>query len=152
MPLIIFEWKVSFRLIDNNFMNLTRAIKLPSLFSSKSSTPAGACLLRLVIENFLEMMADDACLANSFSWCANSSSSEIGSSLKVCCDSIPTYQQLSVALPLFYLSGTFRSFLIKKIVLDQGANIFEALVSQEHVNVSSWPNTCANRSMKIFSQ
>ena len=152
MPLIIFEWKVSFRLIDNNFMNLTRAIKLPSLFSSKSSTPAGACLLRLVIENFLEMMADDTCLANSFSWCANSSSSEIGSSLKVCCDSIPTYQQLSAALPLFYLSGTFRSFLIKKIVLDQGANIFEALVSQEHVNVSSWPNTCANRSMKIFSQ
>ena len=72
-------------------MNLTRAIKLLSLFSSKSSTPAGACLLRLVIENFLEMMADDACLANSFYWCANSSSSEIGSSLKVCCDSIPTY-------------------------------------------------------------
>ena len=108
MPLIIIEWKVSFRLIENNIMNLTRAIKLPSLFSSKSSTPAGACLLRLVIENFLEMMA------NSFSWCANSSSSEIGSSLKVCCDSIPTYQQLSAALPLFYLSGTFRSFLIKK--------------------------------------
>ena len=36
-------------------MNLTRAIKLLRLFSSKSSTPAGACLLRLVIENFLEM-------------------------------------------------------------------------------------------------
>ena len=86
-------------------MNLTRAIKLLRLFSSKSSTPAGACLLRLVIENFLEMMADDACLENSFSWCANSSSSEIGSSLKVCCDSIPTCQQLSAGLSLFYLSG-----------------------------------------------
>ena len=154
MPLIIFEWKVSFRLIDNNFMNLTRAIKLLSLFSSKSSTPAGACLLRLVIENFLEMMADDACLANSFYWCAHSSSSEIGSSLKVCCDSIPTYQQLSAALPLFYLSGTFRSFLIKK----KSSSTKEPTYSKPWSAKNTWTslldpgNTCANRNMKIFSQ
>ena len=151
MPLIIFEWKVSFRLIDNNFMNLTRAIKLPSLFSSKSSTPAGACLLRLVIENFLEMMADDACLANSFYWCANSSSSEIGSSLKVCCDSIPTIiSGTTTVLPLRHI----QVFPDKK----KSSSTKEPTYSKPWSAKNTWTslldpgNTCANRNMKIFSQ
>ena len=150
MPLITIEWKVSFRLIDNNIMNLTRAnfraffVKVlhpgrrlftPSChwkFSWNDGRRRLFGKLFLLVRQLL--LFRDWFQLESLLWFHTN------------------IQQLSAALPLFYLSGTFRSFLIKKIVLDQGANIFEALVSQEHVNVSSWSNTCANRNMKIFSQ
>ena len=56
--------------------------------------------------------------------------------MKVCCDSIPGATIISgiiTVLPLRHI----QVFPDKEIVLEQGANIVEALVSQEHVNVSS---------------